>query len=294
VKTSAECLPCLLNRVIETASQVTPDAWLHKKIMLDVAAAIVDGSIDFDRSPAEVTSDALLRACATLHADPFLEERKRMNDVLLSQLPGITAALQKQPSPLLAAGRLASICNDTAVYGRPADGAALVADAASRRFAVDDFPRLEAALGPAKRVLYILDNAGEIVADRLFIEAIGPRRVTAVVRKKPLMRDALDADAAQAGLPCRVIHTGCDLAGAPAAFVSLDFRREVDKADVVIAKGESAYQTMEEGPWRAFHLMVARCCCTARHLGVPAGSALCLAREAQSGRRLGTKVARRA
>ncbi|KAF0241849.1 MAG: hypothetical protein FD180_4240 [Planctomycetota bacterium] len=294
MKTSAECLPCLLNRVIETAAQVTPDAWLHKKIMLDVAAAIVDGSIDFDRSPAEVTSEALLRACATLHADPFANERRRMNDALLSQLPGITAALRKQPSPMLAAGRLAAVCNDPALYDRPIDAAALVADAATRAFAVDDFSRLEAALGTAKRVLYILDNAGEIVADRLFIEAIGPRRVTAVVRRKPLMRDALDADAAQSALPCRVIHTGCDLAGAPAAFVSLDFRREVDKAEVVIAKGESAFQTMEEGPWRAFHLMVTRCCCTARHLGVPVGAALCLAREAQAARRPGTKVARRA
>ncbi|MEK7467773.1 MAG: ARMT1-like domain-containing protein [Planctomycetota bacterium] len=294
MKTSAECLPCLLNRVIETAAQVTPDAWLHKKVMLDVAAAIVSGSIDFDRSPAEVTSEALLRACSTLHADPFADARRHMNDALLSQLPGITAALQKQPSPLLAAGRLAAICNDPEVFTRPVDAAALVADSASRRFAVDDFARLEAALGTAKRVLYILDNAGEIVADRLFIEAIGPRRVTAVVRKKPLMRDALDADAAQVALPCRVIHTGCDLAGAPAAFVSLDFRREVDRADVVIAKGESAYQTMEEGPWKAYHLLVARCCCTARHLKVAAGSALCMAREAQSGRRAGTKVAWRA
>lgn len=217
-----------------------------------------------------------------------------MNDALLGLLPGITAALQKQPSPLVAAGRLAAICNDTALFSQPIDPAALVADAASRRFAVDDFARLETALGPAKRVLYILDNAGEIVADRLFIEAIGPRRVTAVVRKTPLMRDALDADAGQVALPCRVIHTGCDLAGAPPASVSLEFRREVDRSDVVIAKGESAYQTMEEGPWKAYHLLVARCGCTARHLGVPVRSTLCVAREAASARRPGTKIARRA
>ncbi len=294
MKTSAECLPCILNRVIETAVQVTPDAWLHKKVMLDVASAIVSGQVEFDRSPAEVTSEAILRACATLNADPFADERRRMNDALLGILPGVTAALQKQPSPLVAAGRLAAVCNDPALFSRPIDPAALVADAASRAFAVDDFARLEAALGPAKRILYLLDNAGEIVADRLFIEAIGPRRVTAVVRKTPLMRDALDADAVQVALPCRVIHTGCDLAGAPASSVSLEFRREVDRSDVVIAKGESAYQTMEEGPWRAFHLLVARCRCTARHLGVPTGSALCLARDAASARRPGTKIARRA
>lgn len=294
MKTSAECLPCILNRVLETAAKVTADAWLHKKVMMEVASAIVAGQIEFDRSPAEVTSEAILKACSILNADPFADERRRMNEAMLAAIPGLTEGLRAHPSPIVAAGRLAAICNDTAIFSRPVDPAALVSEALACRFAVDDFARLEAELGPAKRVLYVLDNAGEIVADRLLIEAIGPRRVTAVVRKSPLMRDALDADTAQVGLPCRVIHTGSDLAGLPAAMVSQEFRREVDRTDVLVAKGESAYQTMEEGPWRAFHLLVAHCPCTARQLNVTPGSAVCLAREAVSVRRGGTKVARRA
>ncbi|MCE9583664.1 MAG: ARMT1-like domain-containing protein [Planctomycetes bacterium] len=273
-----------MNRILETAAQVTQDPWLHKKVMLDVAAAVVSGEIDFDRSPAEVTSEGVLRACAILNADPFLEGRRKMNAGMLAHLPALTASLQALPDPLIAAGRLAAVCNDPGLFERPIDPAALVSEAASRKFAVDNFEALKTALGPAKRVMYVLDNAGEIVADRIFIDAIGPRRVTAVVSRKPLMRDALESDAEQAGLACRVIHTGCDLAGAPPAAISLEFRREMDRADVIIAKGQSAFQTMEEGPWKAFYLMVARCACTAKHLQVPQGSTVCLAKDAATNR----------
>lgn len=80
--------------------------------------------------------------------------------------------------------------------------------------------------------------------------------------------------------------------------ISLEFRRELDHADVIIAKGEAAWQTMEEGPWKAFHLMVAGCPCTARAMRVAAGSALCLGREPVATRVTrksgGTTVARRA
>lgn len=293
MKTSAECLPCLLNRVLETAAQVTQDPWLHKKVMLDVAAAVISGEIDFDRSPAEVTSDAVLRACAILNADPFVEGRRKMNDAVLAHLPVLTAALKGHADPIAVAGRLAAVCNDPGLFERAFDPVALVAEAASRKFAVDNFEELKTALGPAKRVMYVLDNAGEIVADRIFIDAIGPRRVTAVVSRKPLMRDALESDAVQAGLTCRVIHTGCDFAGAPPGAISLEFRREMDRADVIIAKGQSAFQTMEEGPWKAFYLMVARCPCTARHLKVPQGATICLAKDAATNR-VTRRVAKRA
>ena len=79
MKTAPDCLPCLLNRVLETVSRVAPD-------------------------------------------------------------------------PLVAAGRLAVICNDLAVLRGPLDPAALVADAVSRRLAVDYFVRLKEALATTKAV----------------------------------------------------------------------------------------------------------------------------------------------
>jgi len=265
--------------------------------MMDVVAAVAGGDIDFDRTPAEVTSDGILRACAILNADPYADERRRMNESMLAVLPALTEALGRQPDPLVAAGRLAVICNDPGTFSRPLDPAALIADAASRNFAIDDFGRLKQALAPARHVLYILDNAGEIVADRLLIEAIGPQRVTAVVRRRALMRDVLEADARAAGITSRLVTTGCDLAGVPVSQLSAEFRREIDRADVIIAKGEACYQTLEEGPWRSWSLFVARCVCTARHLGQKPGAAFCLGKEAVSTkafRKNTTAVARRA
>lgn len=297
MKTAPECLPCLLNRVLETASRVAPDPWLHKKMLMEIVSAVADGDIDFERTPAEVLSDGIVRACDLLHADPFAEERLRLNESMLAHLTELQNLLGRQPDPLVAAGRLAVICNDLAVLKGPVDPAALVADAVSRRLAVDDFARLKEALAAAKRVIYVLDNAGEVVADRLMIEAIGPQRVTAVVRRRPLMRDALEADAAMAGITCRVVNAGCDAAGIPPSLIPAEFRRELDRADVIVGKGEASYQTLEEGPWRTFHLFVARCACTARHLSVAPGAAFCLGKDAattKAVRRNTTSVAKRA
>ena len=70
-------------------------------------------------------------------------------------------------------------------------------------------------MAKAQSILYLADNAGEIVFDRLLIEQLSPERVTLVVRGGPIINDATIADVQAVGLDMivKVIDNGSDAPG---------------------------------------------------------------------------------
>jgi uncharacterized protein with ATP-grasp and redox domains len=123
-------------------------------------------------------------------------------------------------------------------------------------------------------LLYLADNAGEIVLDRLLIEKLGPRRVTVVVRGRPVLNDALVADAEAAGLAdlVEVIDNGSDAPGTLLEDCSEAMRSRFQGAEMVIAKGQGNYETLSEAPRPVWFLLMAKCGVIARHIGCDPGS----------------------
>jgi uncharacterized protein with ATP-grasp and redox domains len=119
----------------------------------------------------------------------------------------------------------------------------------------------------------MLDNAGEIVFDRLLIEELAGHDVTACVRGGPVINDATLADAEQVGLPdlCRVITTGSDAVGVEWDEASDDLKRAFAAADLVIAKGQANFETLSGRPETIYFILKAKCDCVARELGVRLG-----------------------
>jgi uncharacterized protein with ATP-grasp and redox domains len=130
------------------------------------------------------------------------------------------------------------------------------------------------AAGEAQTILYIADNAGEIVFDRLLIEQLGPEKVTVAVRGSPVINDATLRDAEAAGLSglVEVIENGSDAPGTILADCSDSFRKRFESADLVIAKGQGNYESLSEVEACIFFLLKAKCPVIARDLGSPVGS----------------------
>jgi uncharacterized protein with ATP-grasp and redox domains len=127
--------------------------------------------------------------------------------------------------------------------------------------------------GKAGGVLYLADNAGETVFDRVLIETLAVP-VTYAVKGGPILNDATREDALAAGIDqvAEVISTGSDAPGTVLARCSEAFRQRVQSASVVIAKGQANYETLsEEGP-KVFFLLQTKCPVIARDVGVPVGS----------------------
>ena len=132
---------------------------------------------------------------------------------------------------------------------------------------------LKEAVGQAKSILYLGDNAGEIVFDRLLVEQMPLEKITFAVRGGPILNDALMADAEAAGLTdlVEVIDNGTDAPGTILEACSQAFRRRFDKADLIIAKGQGNYETLSDCPANIFFLLRPKCAVLARHLNCELG-----------------------
>jgi len=143
-------------------------------------------------------------------------------------------------------------------------------------FAVDDFAKFEEDLKRARKLLYIGDNAGEIVFDKVLIEEIhkvGDYQVIFVVRGGPCINDALREDAEEVGMDevAKVIDTGSDGIGIPWKEVSEEFREAFLEADLRISKGQGNFETLNGRPEPIYFVLKAKCEAVARELGVRYG-----------------------
>ena len=126
----------------------------------------------------------------------------------------------------------------------------------------------------AENILYILDNCGEAVLDRLLLETM-KGKVTIGVRGRPIMNDITREELAASALDdFPVIDTGCNAPGAPLRMISGEFKRAMEAADLVIAKGQGNFESLE-GDFTArpiYYLFRAKCPVIQNYLNVSFGS----------------------
>ncbi|MBN1361800.1 MAG: DUF89 family protein, partial [Sedimentisphaerales bacterium] len=146
---------------------------------------------------------------------------------------------------------------------------------------------LKGAVAAAETILYLGDNAGEIVFDRLLIEQMPLEKVTFVVRGSPILNDALLADAQAVGLTdlIDVIDNGADAPGTILEGCSKAFRRRFEKADLVISKGQGNYETLSDVDKDIFFLLRPKCAVLARHLNCELGRLILFRAGGAAGRR---------
>ena len=126
----------------------------------------------------------------------------------------------------------------------------------------------------AKDILYLGDNAGEIVFDRLFIEQMPHEKVTYVVRGEPIINDVTIEDAREVDMfdLVDVIDNGSDAPGTILETCSHEFQQRFASSDLVIAKGQGNYETLSDVNKRIFFLLQVKCPVIAKDIGFEVGS----------------------
>jgi len=122
-------------------------------------------------------------------------------------------------------------------------------------------------------LLYLGDNAGEIVFDRILIEelnTLNTLKTVFAVRDKPIINDAVLEDAKYVGLDkeAEIISNGSDAPATVLAECSSEFMHLFRKADMIIAKGQGNYESLSDGGENIFFLLTVKCPVVARHLDV--------------------------
>jgi len=263
MNTSLDCIPCFIRQALEAARFVSDDPAFHEDVLrrvLEVAA-----KLDLMQSPAAVGQwiHRQLRAI-TGQSDPYRCVKDRFNQVALQLLPELLSIAEASPDPLAAAVRLVIAGN--AIDSGPGNGLAPkdVHQALYRSLSDPLYGNLEGfrrAIALARSILYLSDNAGEIVLDRLLIDRLPTEGTTLAVRGQPVINDATMFDAEAAGLHrlVKVIDNGSDAPGTILNDCSSEFCALFRKADLIIAKGQGNYETLSDEPKKMFFLLKVKC-----------------------------------
>ena len=127
----------------------------------------------------------------------------------------------------------------------------------------------------AKDLLYVCDNAGEIVFDILLMEVLRDLRpglrIVAAFRERPILNDATIEDAREVGMDrvAELVSSGSVYAGTPLASCSDSFRTSFAEADVVVSKGQGNFSTLRhDAHERLFFSLRIKCATIARLTGL--------------------------
>lgn len=278
MKTYPLCLACLLQQAHRTVQLITSDKSEHNRFIQAVADYVAHAPVD-GVTAAEYTTPMYQMAAKWADWDIYREVKERQNRLALSLLPHIEAVVRAQSDPLAAAARMAAAGNliDSGV-GVPEDVERSLLAAIDRPFGRDESASFFAHLGNGTRsLLYICDNAGEIVFDELFVRLLKetyPRlRVTAVVKEAPILNDATRADALAVGLDKAadvLITTGTAMVGVPLGSAGDEFLRALESTDLFLSKGQGNFETLDEHPG-GYLILTAKCSAVAEVLGTEEG-----------------------
>jgi hypothetical protein len=274
MRTFLDCIPCFARQSLEAARMATDDPAVHERLLRDSLRALSE--IDFTDSPPAMARriHRLVRE-ATGRDDPYRAVKQRFTRLALAMLPALRQRVARADDPTEAAVRLAIAGNviDLGVNGSldEADVLRAVDEAASAPLA-GDVRGMFAAAEAAEDILYLADNAGEIVFDRLLLERLPAGKVTVVVKGAAILNDATAADARAGGLTdIPVIDNGSDAPGTILAACSEGFRRRFARAELVLAKGQGNYETLSDVEKDVFFMLKVKCPVIARHLGCEIG-----------------------
>lgn len=149
---------------------------------------------------------------------------------------------------------------------------------ASKDLFIDDIDRAYEITKNAESVLYLADNAGEIVFDTLLVTQLKNMglKVTFAVKGGSVINDATMDDVAISGMDAladNVITTGTDAVGLLKKEVSPEFLKFYDAAELVFAKGMGYAETLTEYKLTKPHLLLFRTKC------VPVANYFCAPRD---------------
>ena len=269
MKTYLDCIPCFLKQTLTTGRIATDDEFIIREMLNTVGQQIA--SFPHDGSPPLMGQEiyGTIRKLSGVN-DPYLKFKKAHIQQALQLYPKLEELIEKSEDPLLTAIRIAIAGNVIDLgMSKAFDMEKDLQKILHQNMAICDILEFKNQLSNAKHILYLGDNAGESVFDKILIKALN-KPVTYVVRDKPVINDVTIDDAIASGIDsvANIISSGIDAPGILIDLCPPEFQAIFNQADLIISKGQGNYESLSETNRPVFFLLKAKCHVIAKHLMV--------------------------
>ena len=276
MKISYECGPCFLRQAREAMDLSTDDEALKMELMEDIFKFL---SKNFKEDTNSNSTGSIMHNMIkekTGCQDPYHKEKIEGNEIALKYLPDVKRILEEDDS-LENHVKIAIIGNilDFGAFTLDDDIESVIKTALKKDLAVKDIDEFESSLKAHDRVLYMVDNTGEIVFDKLLLSKIREYglEITIAVKSEPILNDACMEEALDAGLDeyGEIVEIGCGTVGYVDSEISDEFREIFESHEFVISKGMGNYEGLTEIDLSGkdiYFLLCAKCNTISKDIGV--------------------------
>ena len=264
MKIFPECYACFEKQANEVAKILNADERL-KNIVLKIAKEMINEHAD---EPAPVIAAKFQRRVREMvkEDDPYLKVKQESNIRAINLVPKLETIIKNSDWPFATACRI-SIAGNSIDFGvRSAEELTNWEDELLSLINInkpenDVIKAFEQSVASAKKILFLADNTGEIVFDKLFLKHLPLDKLTVAVRGNPILNDATMADAKFIGLTniVKVIDNGSDVPGTWLPFTSKEFQDEYNSSDLIISKGQGNFETLYETNKNIYFLFRIKC-----------------------------------
>ena len=277
MKVSAECMHCLVKRQAENIKKY-PDEEKKAEYLGKVLGIIANGAAE---EPAPVLLSHIGRLHEAYFGKPFSFEelKKGYNAMLMEKEEEIRQKIGRAEDPLALALRFAQIGNfiDFGAMDSVDDAKLMefLEQAETLPLSEDTYAKFTENLKTAKKLVYMTDNCGEVVLDKLLLETIAgiaPHvEKTIIVRGEPVLNDATMEDALQVGIEAcgKVIPNGTNIAGTYIPWLSAEAKQAMEEADLLISKGQGNFESLHGCGLNIYYLFLCKCQWFMERFGLP-------------------------
>lgn len=276
------CVECIINQSKRVADAIHADEKLSREIVQAVEK--MAPGFSFEQSPPEVASAVYEKMAQIAGKEDLYDEVKRLSTAKANAfIPYLETKISDASQRLLTATKVA-------VAGNVIDLAAEYAFDLNEEldkifhtnFAINDFDKLQMKLSEASTLLYIADNAGEHVFDKIYIKTIlslyPGLEIYYMTRGNAIINDVTYEEAREAGFDeiCHLVDSGVNTPGFVYARANNAAQKLFDSTDVVLTKGMGNYECLSESDRRnLFFLLKVKCNVVANALGRDVGDIIC-------------------
>lgn len=275
-KLKSVCVSCMLNSRI---NQFPEDAPEEKKVEYMTRVLSELGAMKDSHGPVLATRN-IVKMQEELFGkkQDYSELKSKFNQFVMEKVPFLKSEIEKADDSFKRAIQYGIVGNyiDFAVMEHVDEKQLeqLFIDASKYSLDEETYQAMKQDICNAEKIVYLLDNCGEIVIDKLIIEEVkklNPRAmITSIVRGEEVVNDATIEDAEQVGLTevVEVIGNGSDILGTCLKYISEEARTVIEEADVVLSKGQGNFETLLGYDKNIYYIFLCKCEMIAEMFGV--------------------------